>query len=106
VTSPYLNRPTRSLREVLRTRGLTPADIGVTKEPHREKCSATTNTETGLAGRHYGRVLLIGMCMIPIIWIALAFADADRQDSGMTAVEMETEAQRLEENIMPAAGQH
>ncbi len=103
MTSPYLNRPARSLPEVLRARGLTPADIGVTIEAHRENGSAIAKCETGLAGHPYGRALLLGICMISVIWIALSFTD--RQNSGMTAVEMEAAAEHLEENFTPAAGQ-
>lgn len=102
MTSPYLNRPSRSLPEALRERGLTPDDIGANIDTPQEECSVTAKSETGLANRPYGRAVLIGICVISVIWIALIFVDG--QSSGMTPVDMEAEAERLENNIMPAAG--
>ena len=103
MTSPYLNRPARSLSEALRARGLTPADIGITKEPHRQKSEAIQANETSFMGHSYIRALLVGICLISAIWAAVSFAD--RQNSGKTALELEAEAERLENGVTPAAGQ-
>ncbi len=39
--------------------------------------------------------------MISAIWAAVSFAD--RQNSGKTVLELEAEAERLENSVMPAA---
>ncbi|MBT6210170.1 MAG: hypothetical protein HOI35_09150 [Woeseia sp.] len=104
MTSPYLNRPARSLSEALRARGLTPADIGIAKEPHRQESKVFRANESSFTGHSYARALLVGICLISAIWMAVSFAD--QEDSGKTAFELEAEAERLENSVMPAAGQH
>jgi hypothetical protein len=104
MTSPYLNRPARSLSEALRARADSSRYRHIAKEPHRQKSEAIQVNETSFMGHSYIRALLVGIFLISVISMAVMFID--RESLGKTALGMEAKAEHMENSITPVAPQH
>lgn len=102
MTSPYLNKPKRSLGDALRDRGLTSRDVGLSSDSdtHDSKPEAGTHPQT--IRRRSIHVFWMSVTFAVLAWLAIELGRPPNEQQ--TPNLLEVEAERLESSFAPAAG--